>query len=540
MSIRPPRLANGPLQSESSKDFPDHLPLPSPAMIYPTALALAVFTTFASSPVAQETRGDPLAAARTAFATGDRAQRLEALEALHHVGCAAALETVMVGLADPDPYVADYAQQLVPRFEMVGALDLLLSQRGIGSKDALIRQRAAESIGRLAGPVNAQALLRRVKKRDPALARTMLWSLERLAERGALSGKKQRTIKSVRMMTGRGDDDTLRAAAIQTLSILDARDGATAMNNLSSGCGIETGCALIEVAVRLKPNDFGCALSQGLLHKEAAVRMRALDLLNRSGIQRNDLDTLVGRFDDEPRAAIRTRVLETLHYFTGHHEGEDIEAWRDFLRTLPQDWTPADVTPSFTKPPNVTGEFDLFEDLDPTSDRIAVLVDISSTYWRASPRGSAIARTVSPALGRLLARVEQTGSFLLVPFAEKPIPFSTRPIAANQANVRRATKYLLEDLPKEPIRDGPSNIAAALDYALSFKELDRIIVISASSEYVGDHADVRLMARLYRERTRFRPAIFDFVLLNGHGVDPPRWFPLANARGGRVYRLRVR
>ncbi len=508
-------------------------------MVYPTALALAVISSLVVPPRPQEWPTDALTAARSSLARGDRGERLAALEALVELGGTAALDAVIDALADHDAYVAERAQTLVVQLERAGALDELIGRRGVGSKDAWIRQRAAEAIGRLQGPVEAQLLLRHVKKNDPALARTLLWSMQRLAERGVLTGKKQRTVKSLRGLSGRGDNDPLRAAALQTLCILDPRGSSVALDTLCSTRGPETACALVDMAVRLKPRNYGYALNRALSHRKAGVRMRALDLINTVGVQRHELVALVDRLDREPRAAIRRRALETLQYFTGSQEGEDRDAWQALLETLPPDWTPAGTVTVPIRSLNLEGSIERLDELDPVSDRIAILVDVSHSYWRAGPRGHTMSTSVSPAVGRILARIEQTGSFLLLPFAERPIPFSARPLLANRANVKRATEYLLQDLPRDPHCGGGSNISAAIDYALGFAELDRVLIISASSEYVGQRANVRMMVNHYAERTRFRPAVFDFALLNVHAGSTPIWFALANARGGRGMRLWV-
>ncbi len=502
-------------------------------------LALAVFTALALPASPQDTPESTLDAARTALASDKRYARLTALDRLESLGGSEALKLVVQALADADPHVADRAQRVIVSFEEDDALASLLGKQGVRADDPLVQQRAAEAIGRLQGPVNAQQLLKHVKARNQPLARTLLWSIERLAQRDALTGKEKRTIKSVRSLSGRGDPDSLRASAIQTLSILAPRSGEVTMDTLGSDCGIETACAIMEVNHRLYPSKFEGVLESGLEHDEGAVRMSALDKIARMGVKKPNLETLIERIKAEPRVAIRTKVIEALQYFTGHRGGDDYKAWREYAEALSPNWTSADTKNAITAGGNVRGEFDKFEQIAPTSDRIAVLVDISWSYWEPTARRTAMPRVVSPAIGRLLRRIEQTGSFLLIPFAETPIPFSKRPIPASGANVQRAMDYLVKEMPKESIRDGDCNLGAALDYALKFKELDRIVVITASSEYTGEHADVELLARVYGERTRFRPAIFDFVFLNVEGAPVTHWGKFANARGGRHFELRV-
>ncbi|MEM8710198.1 MAG: hypothetical protein AAGG01_04545 [Planctomycetota bacterium] len=268
--------------------------------------------------------------------------------------------------------------------------------------------------------------------------------------------------------------------------------------------------------------------------------MRAIDMLMKGGIKRPSLDALIDRLGEEPRAAIRSRVLQSLHYFTGHLEDENPDAWRDFARELPVEWTSQRTLNSFRERPNVTGKLDRLEDLNPRSDRVAVLLDVSASYWEPTPSGKSLAEVIAPEVEALLRRLDQSGSFFFVPFSGAPLSFSEGPIPSSQENLELARTFLFETLPATADRNAPSNISAAIDHALDCEEIDRIIVFSGASEYVGRNVDVELMARLYRERTRFRPAIFDFILLNVSAAGPPRWFRLANPRGGRIFRLAAR
>ncbi|MFT5734369.1 MAG: hypothetical protein ACI8WY_003051 [Planctomycetota bacterium] len=83
-------------------------------------------------------------------------------------------------------------------------------------------------------------------------------------------------------------------------------------------------------------------------------------------------------------------------------------------------------------------------------------------------------------------------------------------------------RFLREDLGRTTPQDERSNIFAAIEAALAHEDLDRIVVISSSSLYAGEHESVPLMVKLLEERTRFRPAIFDFVLLGATEPGPGR------------------
>ncbi|MEM8710199.1 MAG: hypothetical protein AAGG01_04550 [Planctomycetota bacterium] len=188
------------------------------------------------------------------FRSDDVRKRCEGLEVLASNGGYQAVKVLLEALGDEDPLVADTAQMVFPLIEGWGAVETLQGREGILSRNRNRQLRCAEIIGRMEGEVDAQALLKALKRRDIERSRYILWSIERLAAKGTLKGKKERTIKAVRHLTGRGDNDRVRAAAMQALSILDPWDGAISMDNLRQGTGVETASAIMDTLVKLKPS----------------------------------------------------------------------------------------------------------------------------------------------------------------------------------------------------------------------------------------------------------------------------------------------
>ena len=475
-----------------------------------------------------------------ALQDGTQKERTEAIKKLAAYGGPEATAFVVAALGDADPNVADMAQTVLPDLETPDLLERLQGRDGLKSKDPLVRSRVAEAIGRFTGPVDAQVLLRAVKKRDVQLSRMLLWSLERLAQQGALSGKPQRTIKAVRMLTGRGDNDRVRAAAMQVLSQLDPHDGAISLDNLSVGCGLETASCLMDTFERLKPRGYVGAIVRGLSHPNAGVRMRAIDVLMRSGVTRATLTSMVNQLEVEPRAGVRRRLVVALRYFTGEPLGEEAGPWKAFTNDLKPGWTTAETTAAIRDRPRVFGDIDILRKVAPTSDRVAVLLDVSAGFWAPRENGPSQAELLLPEIDGILRRLDQTGTFFLVPFGNEPKPWSEKPIDATPANTRAAGRYLLEELAQATPKDQGSNIHAAISKALEFEELDSIVVITGSSTYVGKHGSAAMMVRLFEEQSRFRPAIFDFVLLGPVAYNASRWTRLAASRGGRLYTVNLR
>ena len=471
---------------------------------------------------------------------GTAAEREAALDMLVAHGGPEAAALVVAALGDTDPYIADSAQALLPDLESRGLLEALQGRGGLKSKDPLIRSRAAEIIGRLKGPVDAQILLRAIKVRDVQLSRMLLWSLERLAQRAALSGKPERTIKAVRMLTGRGDNDRIRAAAMQVLSQLDPHDGAISLDNLRVGSGLETASCLIDTFDRLRPTGYVGAIVSGLSHPNPGVRMRAVDVLMRSGVTRSTLDAMIQQLDAEPRAGVRRRLVTALGYFTGQALGEEASPWMTFVDGLAPGWTSAETTGSIRPRARAFGNMEILRKLTPTSDRVAVLLDVSASFWKPREGGVSLAELLLPEVDSLLRRLDQTGTFFLVPFGDNPTPWSKKPIQATKENVTAASRYLLEELEQQTPKDQGSGIYAAISRTLEFEELDSIVIITASSTYVGEHGSSAMMVKLFEERSRFRPAIFDFVLVAPVAYNAQRWTKLAASRGGQIYTVSMR
>ena len=471
---------------------------------------------------------------------GDPEQRANAVETIAAIGGPESVTLVLQTLHDPDPYVADAAQLVLPDLESPDLIDRLLGSDGLKSRDPLVRERVAEAIGRLDRPVDAQALLRFVKVRDVQLSRTLLWSLERLAEHGQLSGKPQRTIKSVRLLTGRGDNDHVRAAAMQVLSQLDPYDGSIALDNLQATSGFETACCLMDIFQRLMPTGYIGAIIRGMQHPNPGVRMRAVDVLMRSGVTRATLGEIIERLGVEPRSGVRRRLVAALRYFTGEALGDEVGPWKELLSGLDPSWTTAEVQTSIRESPRVSGDISVLRNFAPASDRVAILLDVSASFWSPLESGSSRADRVLPEVSALLRRLNQKGEFLLLPFGDVPVPWSREPVRATPEQTVAAARYVTEELARQTSKNQGSNIHAAISKALEFEELDRLVIITGASTYVGAHGDSSLMIRLFEEKSRFRPAIFDFVLLGEVGSNASRWTQLAASRGGRIYRVNPR
>ncbi|MEM9380564.1 MAG: hypothetical protein AAGB93_11495 [Planctomycetota bacterium] len=438
-----------------------------------------------------------------------------------------AMELVLGALDDPSAEVADEAQLRVVAFEPEGVVDELLGKAGLRSKDRWIRLRAAEALGRMGGPVDAERLVRAFDRRDPEVLGATLWTLERLAEREALAGDPAKVVKKLDPFLTRRARDGVRAAALQALVRVDPGAARQAIERLRNVEDRRTACSVLEAAATLDP-----ARAQGMLERAAAaedpgVRAKAIEILARAA-RRQTLDVLVARLRAEPRPAIRGRLVAALRWLTGFRHGDKPDAWAHTVRSLPANWKASDVKNAYVASGRNEGTVAEIRRLQPGSDRLAILVDFSGSLWNVKEDGMRRKDLVDPEVVGLLERLDQNGSFFLVPFTGEPHPMTDEPIDATAFHVRKAQRFF-----RSATMRGKGNVYDAIDLALSFDSVDRILVMTDGAPTGGRRWNLELMVPLLLERTRFRPVTFDFVLFDAPAGLARRWEQLAERTGGR-------
>ncbi len=471
---------------------------------------------------------DDLGNLRTELRSQYADARRRAVTKLCELGSEAALELVLRSLADPSPEVADEAQLGVVKLEAVGAVEALLGKGGIDSKNALVQRRAAEALGRAAGPVDGAKLGAALDRRDPELTRTLLWSLERLAFRQALGGKTDAVLRRMEPFLGSRADDGVRAAALQTLVRIAPPKARTAIAELGADGGPETASSALIARHALADPGLVPALEAALVDARPAVRASAIQLATVADVPRSTLLALLARLDDEPRPCLRERVLATLRHLTGLRHGAKAKAWAHAIGELAEDWTSASTVEPYRADASDAGSVAVMQRFTPASDRLAILIDFSGSLWSERPNGTRRKDLLDPEMVGLLGRLDPDATFQLIPFTDKPHPFSRKPERATAHTIEKAQRFL-----ERATMRGKGNLHGALLLALEDRETDRVSILTDGAPTGGIRWNVGLMIELIRERTRFRPIVFDFVLVDTPKGLAKRWRELSEGTGGR-------
>jgi HEAT repeat protein len=110
--------------------------------------------------------------------------RRSAVRKLAALGGRKAWDLVVAALADDESMVADEAQVALGAVDDPKLVTDLLGPAGLRSREAWVRLRVAETLGRLPIEVDAEALARGIMHgdvREAETTRAILWSIERLA-----------------------------------------------------------------------------------------------------------------------------------------------------------------------------------------------------------------------------------------------------------------------------------------------------------------------------------------------------------------------
>ena len=476
---------------------------------------------------------------------GDKRRR--AVAKLAAMGGERAFELVLQALHNDEPEAADEAQVQLPAFEAsLGTESLqreLLGRSGLRSSDAMVRLRVAEALGRLEGPVDGSALIRRLEHRDGQVPGALLWSLERLAAAGRLAPVEARVLEGLDRLFRSGVADPVRARAIAALVQLDPGSLAAKRARLIKLGGVESTCARLwagivagtsteaEVAARRD-------VCEALSHGESAVRAMAIRLFPEMGAVPLDLRCLAERLDSEPRPALRARIVATLQVLTGWKHRERAEAWEHAIKGLPDDWeAPVHDHPSHSGaggPAVNSASVASLERLAPMSDRVAFLVDFSGSLWNEREDGSCRKDLLDPEMDRLLDQLDPSTLFALIPFTGRPHPFEDESVKADRRQLTRAKRFF-----KKAKMRGQGNLYDAVQVALSTGDVDRLIILTDGAPTGGVRWNVDLMGDLLVEQTRFRPVIFDFVLLDAPLSLQRAWASVAQRTGGRTLALKM-
>jgi len=456
-------------------------------------------------------------------------KRRRAVRELAELGTHEAWERVVEALEDADAQVADEAQLRLAELRDERWLRALLGRAGLRAQEPLVRLRVAEAFGRMNTGVDGEALAGALRRREPKLARTILWTLERAASRGVLVGDLDRIADAVEeLFEGRGPrtgKGALRGACLLSLCELAPARARRAARAALVDREPEVRCAALR-ALERGDADAATDDAAGLAADDApAVRLQAIETLAGTA-RRASLTHLIERLGDEPRSRIRWRIVACLQHLSGMKYRSDPRSWSRWLAQQPADWTPE----AAELPVAELGDRSrAFAGLNVLSDRVCFLIDFSGSLWQGKVGDKTRKDIAVEVLAQALGSLPPEARFNLIPYTNVPIPFAERLVDPSRRNVERAIDFL-----RDCNASGKGNVYDAIQLALLDPDVDTIVIYTDGAPTGGHRWNLDLMVELLLEQGRTRGVAFDAVLIDTPGGKRKRWERLAEASGGRV------
>lgn len=464
------------------------------------------------------------------------ATRRVAVRQLAGLRSSAAWELVLASLGDEEGEVADEAQWLLARGPLV---ERLLGRDGLRSRDAWVRLRSAEVLGRCAGPVDGWSLAKHMSRRDDALTAAVAWSLERQARVGAVVGDARKCAKQVARSVRFGGQ--AGAAALLCLEALDGAELSAELDRALRGRDVIVRAAAAEAALRRDGSKDWARIEELAEDEDAGVRRALVDALALRPDRRRAL-LCVERLGREEVPTIRARLLQHLRDWSGLLHRYDPRPWRMWATALSEDWDPGPRETSGggrSKRRSVTaGEASLpgatttFGGLSVRSDRVCVLVDFSGSIRTEVEEGVTRRDYVEMELERLLMALPKTARFNLIAFSSEPHAWRDE----LTRNRRGAPVEALEWFRRLNVH-GQGDLFAAAQLALLDPDVDTLLVFTDGVPTGGRRWKLELMALLLEQECRFRGVSVDAVLVGASARTARCWAEISARTGGTMMEL---
>ena len=451
-------------------------------------------------------------------------ERRAAVQELAELGGDEAWRLVVRALRDPEPMVADEAQLQLGRCSSEAARDALLDDDGLGARDALVRLRAAEALGRMQVELDAQALARRLRDKDAEVRRALAWTVERQTHAGrlVLEGKGQRALGSALAKLRDKDKSVgVRAAALMAEYALDPGGAQERWKALGSKPPVELRCAKLRQCLE----QFGDPVSCSAADRARAVRATEVRWLAEERT-RQACQTLVELLADEPNERLAWTIAGHLQDVSGLKHGVDPRPWRRWAGELPKDWKPG-ARSGGPRKRAVEARSAAFVGMPVLSEQLVILVDFSGSLWEERD-GRTRKERVDVELRRTLEALPESTRFNVVPYTSEPIPWKDELVPATRKNVAKALDFF-----EGCKASGKGNAWDALRFAFAQEGVDTVLILTDGAPTGGTRWNLELMAELLAERNRFQHVAIDAVLVDAGGLER-YWRRICETSDGRA------
>ncbi|MFN0242214.1 MAG: HEAT repeat domain-containing protein [Planctomycetota bacterium] len=452
-------------------------------------------------------------------------KRRSAVKKLRDLATPNAWMLVLRALGDRDAQVADEAQLALGGLREPKVLRAMLGRDGLQSDDEWVALRVAEALGRSELEVHADELVRHVHARAPDLARTIVWSVERLAQRKKLGGDTGALGAALQKLASGARDAGVRAAALIALERIDYFAAKPLIEAALSDRAAEIRCGALLAAGGWPEQECVARSRAALGDADGAVRAQAIENLAKVGSRAAMLE-LVRWMELEPRTRLRFAILAELQRHSGLANGFDVAAWRSWAETI----TGAVTTGvGGTKRAPVLGDTRVgFAGMNTLSDRVVFLVDFSGSLWMTKVGARTRKELVDGEMRKALQSLPKNTEFNVIPYTGEPFPWSDALVPSSAANVKRALEFF-----ERCHQTGKGDYFGAVQLALRDPKVDTIVVLTDGAPTGGRRWNLELMVELLAEANRFRKIAFDSVLVGGTRTQQRHWSELARRTGGR-------
>lgn len=455
---------------------------------------------------------------------GDKWERITAVRGLARLGQEKAWGLVLDALADPAGEVADTAQWVLGQSDDPEVVERLLGREGLASREPVVRMRAAEALGRVGAPVEADDLVRGLKVREPETRRAVLQAVELLAGRGGLAGDPARRLAPAVRRATRDRDPRVRGEALQALVELDPGEARGLASRWLAKEDPAPRCAVLARAEELE-------LTLDELARAAAadsipVRTAAVDALVRRGT-REACGVLVDRLEAEAELRLSWRIVAGLRRLSGRKDRRDPRPWRLWAQGLPEDWR----APAGSAPAGAEASVDrssALAGLPILSERLCFLIDLSGSMWRSREGERSRKEVVDERLRACLEGLPETTEFNLIPFTAEALPWRPEVVDARPRHVEEAAAWF-----EACDARGAGDFWEAFQLALADPRVDTVVLLGDGEPTGGLRYVLDLLPSLVEAENLGRQVAVDSILVDAKGKTRRTWEEIARRTGGR-------
>jgi hypothetical protein len=475
--------------------------------------------------------------AKAKLASSDGRQRRAAVGELARLASDDAWRLVIGALADPDAQVADEAQLQIAKLDDAGVRKLLLGKDGLEAKNALVRERVAESFGRRASRPPMEVLAAPLDDRDAPVRRAAAWSIERLVRASRFEGAWDASMIEMSALeaalfaqAGREKDAETHAALMVAHQLLLGTPRRRDLDALmaSKSAAARSAAAIV---LHLAPTDDSLELVSKLSGDSVlGVRVNCARALAALGSKGAAL-ALVGMLERESELRAKWLYVEHLRALSGLQHRLDPRPWRDWAQNLPEGALEA---PKSRAAKDDGAASSAFVGLPILSERVAFLIDLSGSMWEKRADGRTRKQRVDEELARALRSLAPQVKFNVVVYTSKPVAWKERLTPAAPKAIEEALAFF------EKRKDqGKGDFWGAFEFALADPEIDTVIVLSDGAPSGGQRWNLELLKERFAERTRFRPVVLEAVLADSSNRLREYWIEMCGSSGGRVVEVKL-